>query len=62
MSSAIDPRTGAEVDPAVYAAYVKTFVNPTPTFLGKGFKVVVGASPTWPIEPAFWVLVGVPKT
>jgi hypothetical protein len=58
----IDPRTQTEVDPTVYAAYVKTFVNPTPTFFGKGFKVVAGSSPTWPIEPAFWTLVGVTKT
>ena len=37
MAVAIDPRTGTEVDPAVYAAYIKTFVNPTPTFLATGF-------------------------
>jgi hypothetical protein len=62
MAVAIDPRTGTEVADTVYAAYVKTFVNPSPTFSATGFKVVSGSNPSWPTGPAFWVLVGVPKT
>jgi hypothetical protein len=58
---AIDPRTQTEVDPTVYAAYCKTFVNPTPTFMATGFQVI-NSNPTWPKGGAFWVQVGVPKT
>jgi hypothetical protein len=58
---AIDSRTQSEVDPAVYAAYVKTFVNPAPSFSATGFHVI-NSIPSWPRGPAFWALVGVPKT
>ena len=59
----IDPRTGTEVADTVYAAYVKTFSNPTPTFQATGFQVnPLNSVPSWPTGPAFWVQQGWPKT